>query len=146
MRALTPMRELEVSGSGVGESGSVGRVSSRAGPRGRWGGCQNTILSNRETTRHKQQHKSATRDLEVTSWVHTQQYAVGVLIVRTAHDSTTSTVATMRYMHMTGACSNRVKDRHYITPSIAPEKRCRTTSAHQQQGRVSEKLFFPHLI
>ena len=37
MRALTPMCELGVSGSGVGESGSVGRVncrvSSRAGPR-----------------------------------------------------------------------------------------------------------------
>ena len=30
MRALTPMCELGVSGSGVGESGSVGRVSSRA--------------------------------------------------------------------------------------------------------------------
>ena len=38
------MCELGVSGSGVGESGSVGRVSSRAGPRGRWGGCQKTIL------------------------------------------------------------------------------------------------------
>ena len=50
MRALTPMCELGVSGSGVGESGSsVGRVSSRAGrPRGRWGGCQKTILSKEE--------------------------------------------------------------------------------------------------
>ena len=44
-RALTPLCELGVSGSGVGESRSVGRVSSRAGPRGRWGGCQKTILS-----------------------------------------------------------------------------------------------------
>ena len=44
MRALTPLCELGVSGSGVGESGSVGRVSSRAGPRGRWGGCQKTLV------------------------------------------------------------------------------------------------------
>ena len=44
-KPLTPICELGVSESGVGESGSVGRVSSRAGPRGRWGGCQKTILS-----------------------------------------------------------------------------------------------------
>ena len=37
-----------MSGSGVGESGSVGRVSSRAGPRGRWGGLsKNDSLKNR---------------------------------------------------------------------------------------------------
>ena len=54
MRALTPLCELGVSGSGVGESGSVGRVSSRASRvrfRGAVGGGVKKRFSQKELVR-----------------------------------------------------------------------------------------------